>query len=162
MSIYSTTVNCIYHDSKHLSEGTIDKKEDYSCIPCWETAKFNKGTSAHRFWEFYKLAFLPAYQANSVTRQAYTQLVSTLTKETSSSEDENLAERLSLKLVKSIHYHYSPEQPVATTAQIVQEVITKTTGFAEGTTPHAILTEIKRRDDKERASTSLFGSFIRR
>jgi len=67
MSIYSTTVNCTYYDSKHLSERTIDKKEDYSCIPCWGDAKFNEGTSAYRFWEFYKTAFSPAYQANSVT-----------------------------------------------------------------------------------------------
>src|SRR6266540_2312988 len=98
MSIYSMTVNCTYHDSKHLSEGTIDKKEDYSCILCWGTAKFNERTNAHRFWEFYQLAFLPAFQANSITWQAYTQLVSTLTKEAPDPEDEDLAERLSLKL----------------------------------------------------------------
>ncbi len=162
MSIYSTTVNCTYHDSKHISEGTIDKKEDYSCIPCWGTAKFNEGTSAHRFWEFYQLAFPPAYQANSVTRQAYTQLVSTVTKEAPVPEDEDLAERLSLKLVESIRYHYSPASPVTETARVIREVITETTGFAEGSTPHAVLTEIKRRDNKERAPTSLFGSFIGR
>ncbi len=68
MSIYSTTVNCTYHDSKHLSRGTIDKEKDYSCILCWGTAKFNEGTNAYRFWEFYKLAFPSAYEANSVTR----------------------------------------------------------------------------------------------
>src|SRR6266540_6472359 len=162
MSIYSTTVNCTYHDSKHLSEGTIDKKEDYSCIPCWGTAKFNKGTSAHRFWEFYQLAFPLAFQANSVTRQAYTQLVSTLTKETSAPEDENLAKRLSLKIVESIRYHYSLEKPVVEKARVIREEIKETTRFAEGSTPHAVLTEIKRRDNKERASTSLFGSFIGR
>src|SRR6266511_5856711 len=162
MSIYSTTVNCTYHDSKHISKGTIDKKEDYSCIPCWGTAKFNEGTSAFRFWEFYQLAFLPAYQANLVTRQAYTQLVSTVTKETPAPEDEDLAERLLLKLVESICYHYSPKKPVSETARVIQEVIKETTRFAEGSTPHAILTEIKRRDNKDRASTSLFGSFIGR
>src|SRR6266508_292191 len=137
MSIYSTTVNCTYHDSKHLSERTIDKKEDYSCIPCWGIAKFNEGTNAHRFWEFYQLAFPPAYQANSVTRQAYIQLVSTVTKETLALEDEDLAERLSLKLVESIRYHYSPEKPVVETAQVIWEVIKETTEFAEGSTPHA-------------------------
>src|SRR6266540_6673443 len=162
MSIYLITVNCTYHDSKHISEGIIDKKKDYSCTLCWETAKFNEGTSAHRFWEFYQLAFLPVYQANSVTRQAYTQLVSTLTKETPASEDEDLAERLSLKLVESIHYHYSSKDPVAETAQVIWKVIKETTRFAEGSTPHAVLTEIRQRDNKERASTSLFGSFIRR
>src|SRR6266498_2730648 len=162
MSIYSTTVNCTYHDSKHISEGTIDKKEDYFCIPCWETAKFNEGTSAHRFWEFYQLTFPPAFQANSVTRQAYTQLVSTLTKETPAPEDEDLAERLSLKLVESICYHYSPEKPIVETAQTIWEVIKETIGFAEGSTPHAVLTEIKQRNNKEQASTSLFGSFIGR
>src|SRR6266540_3771751 len=162
MSIYSITVNCTYHDSKHISEGTIDKKEDYSCIPCWGTAKFNEGTSAHRFWEFYQLAFPPAFQANSVTRQAFTQLVSTVLKETPAPEDEDLAERLSLKLVESIRYQYLPEKPVAETAQVIREVIKETTRFAEGSTPHAVLTEIKRREGKERTSTSLFGSFIRR
>jgi len=49
MSIYSTTVNCTHHDLKYLSEGTIEKKEDYSCIPCWGSAKFNKETNAYRF-----------------------------------------------------------------------------------------------------------------
>src|SRR6266540_4070379 len=126
MSIYSTIVNCTHHNSKHLSEGTIDKKEDYSCIPCWGTAKFNEGTSAHRFWEFYQLIFPPAFQANSVTRQAYTQLVSTLTKKKPTPDDEDLAKRLLLKLVKSIRYHYSPAQSVVETARIIREVITKT------------------------------------
>ncbi len=162
MSIYSTTVNCTYHDSKHISEGTIDKKEDYSCIPCWGTAKFNEGTSAHRFWEFYQVAFPPAYQANSVTRQAYTQLVSTVLKETPNPEDEDLAERLLIKLVESICYHYLPKEPVAETARVIREVIKETIRFAEGSTPYAVLTEIKRRNDKERAPTSLFGSFIGR
>ena len=53
-----------------------------------------------------------------------------------------------------------PKEPVAVTARVIQEVIKETTGFVEGSTPHAVLTEIKRRDDKERAPTSLFGSFI--
>jgi len=44
------------------------------------------------------------------------QLVSTLTKETPTTDDENLAEKFLLKLVKSIHYYYSPEKPVAITA----------------------------------------------
>ena len=116
MSIYSTTVNHIYHNSKHLAKKIIDKKEDYSYILCWKIAKFNEGTNVHRFWEFYQLAFLPVYQANSVIRQAYTQLVSTLTKETPIPDDEDLAERLSIKLVESIHYHYSPDKPVANDA----------------------------------------------
>ena len=119
MSIYLITVNCTYHDSKHLSEGTIDKKEDYSCTLCWGTAKFNEGTNAHRFWEFYQLAFLLAYQANSVIRQAYIQLVSILTKKALITDDEDLAERLSLKLVESIHYHYLLEKPVAITARVI-------------------------------------------
>src|SRR6266545_6776569 len=143
MSIYSITVNHTYHDSKHLSEGTIEKKEDYSCTLCWGMAKFNEGTSAHRFWEFYQLAFSPAFQANSVTRQAFTQLLSTLTKEAPAPEDEDLAERLSLKLVESIHYYYSPKDLVAETARVIREVIKETIRFAEGSIPHAVLTEIK-------------------
>src|SRR6266498_4429322 len=38
----------------------------------------------------------------------------------------------------------------------------KTTRFAEGNTPHAVLTEINQRENKDRTLTSLFGSFIRR
>ncbi len=147
MSIYSTTVNCIYHNLKYLTKKVIDKKEDYSCTLCWKIAKFNKGTYAYKFWEFYQLAFLPAYQANSVIWQAYTQLVSTLTKETSTPDDKDLAKRLSIKLVKSIRYHYSSEKSVAITAQIIQEVITKTTGFAEGSTSHIVFAEIKEREE---------------
>ncbi len=162
MSIYSTTVNCTYHDSKHLSEETIEKREDYSYTLCWKTAKFNEGINVHRFWKFYQLAFLSAYQANSVTRQAYTQLVSILTKETPTSEDEDLAERLSLKLVKSNRYHYSSEKPIAETARIIWKVIKETTRFAEESTLHMVLTEIKQRESKEQTFTSLFGSFIRR
>src|SRR6266540_6068580 len=138
MSIYSTTVNCTYHDSKHLSEGTIDKKEDYSCISYWGTAKFNEGINAYRFWEFYKLTFSPAYQANSVIRQAFTQLVSILTKEALTTDDEDLAERLSLKLVKSICYHFSPEKPVAVTVRVIWEVIAETTRFVEESAPHTV------------------------
>src|SRR6266540_3963954 len=138
MSIYSTTVNCTYHDSKYLSEGTIKKKEDYSCILCWKKVKFNEETNVHRFWEFYQLAFLSAYQANSVTRQAYMQLVSTLTKETLNPDDEDLAERLSIKLVESIRYHYSPDKPVAVTAWAIREVITETTRFTEGSASYTV------------------------
>src|SRR6266498_3266396 len=144
MSIYSTTVNCTYHDSKHLSEGTIEKKEDYSCTLCWRTAKFNEGTNAHKFWEFYQ----PAFQANSVTQQAYTQLVSTITKENPTPDNEGLAERLLLKLVESIHYHYSPEKPVAETARIIWKVITATTGFVEGSASHTVLAELKQKEEK--------------
>ncbi len=160
MSIYSTTVNCTYHDSKHLSEGTINKKEDYSCIPCWGSIKFNEKISMHRFWKFYQLAFSLAYQANSVTWQAFTQLVSTLTKETPIPNDENLAERLLLKLVKSVRYHYSPDKPIAITAQQIQEVIAKTTRFAKGSASHTILTELKRKKEKDWAPTSIFESFL--
>ena len=50
MSIYSTTINCTYYNSKHIiEEEDIDKKEDYSYIPCWETAKFNEETNIYRF-----------------------------------------------------------------------------------------------------------------
>ncbi len=160
MSIYSITVNCTYHDSKHLLEGIIEKKENYSCILCWETAKFNEGTNAYRFWKFYQLAFPLAYQVNSVTRQTYTQLVSTLTKETPTPDNESLAERLLLKLVKSIRYHYSSEKPVAETAWIIWEVITATTRFTEGSAPHTVLAELKRKEEKDWASTSIFGSFL--
>ncbi len=54
MSIYLTIINCTYHDSKHfLEEEGIDKKEDYSYVFYWRTVKFNEGTNAYKFWEFY-------------------------------------------------------------------------------------------------------------
>ncbi len=122
--------------------------------------KFNEGTNAYRFWKFYQLAFLPAYQTNSVIWQAYTQLVSTLTKETLTLDDEDLAERLSLKLVKSICYHYSPEKLVVVIACLIQEIIAITTRFAEGSALHTVFAEIKRRKDKDWAPTNIFGSFL--
>src|SRR6266498_2436644 len=83
-----------------------------------------------------------------------------LIKETLTSDNENLAERLSLKLVRSIRYYYSLEKPVAITAQIIRKVITATTGFVAGSIPHTVLAKIKRKEEKERASTSIFGSFL--
>ncbi len=145
MSIYSITVNCTYYDLKHLSKEDIDKKEDYSYTLCWENAKFNKGTNANRFWKFYQLVFLLAYQANSITWQAFTQLVNTLTKATPTPDDKDLVKRLLLKLVESICYHYSPKKSVAVTAQIVREVIAETTGFAERSTSHTVFVSLKRR-----------------
>ena len=76
------------------------------------------------------------------------QLVSILTKETLTLDDENLVERLSLKLVESIRYHYSPEKPVAVTAHQIQEVIEKTTGFAKENVSHIVLAEIKKKEEK--------------
>jgi len=69
MSIYSTTVNCTYYDSRYTSEKEgINKKKDYFCIPYWRNIKFNEGTNVARFWKFYQTVFDLAYQANSVTR----------------------------------------------------------------------------------------------
>ncbi len=120
MSIYSIIVNCTYHDSKHIAEAKgIKKKKDYSCIPCWENAKFNEGTNATRFWKFYQTVFTLTYQVNSIIWQAFTQLISTITKKTPILDDEDLAKRLLLKLVKSIHYYYSSLRPVAKTTWII-------------------------------------------
>ncbi len=62
MSIYSITVNYTYHDFRHTAkkEG-IDKKEDYSYVSYWESAKFNKETNTYRFWKFYQTVFTPAF-----------------------------------------------------------------------------------------------------
>ena len=76
-------------------------------------------------------------------------MVSTLTKETPTLNDEDLAKRLLIKLVKSICYHYSPNKPVAVTAQIIRKVITETTGFAERSAPHIVFAEIKRKEEKD-------------
>ncbi len=68
--------------------------------------------------------------------------------------------RLLLKLVESICYHYLPDKPITVTAQIIQEVIAKTIRFAEGSTPHIILANLKKREEKERAFISNFKSFL--
>ena len=86
--------------------------------------------------------------------------MSTLTKETLTLDDEDLAERLLIKLVESICYHYLLEKPVVVTAQIIWEVIIATTRFAEGSAPHIVFAEIKRREEKEWASGSIFSSFL--
>jgi len=49
-----------------------------------------------RFWGFYCVAFKPAYQSNAVTKQAFTLLVSTITKEEPAETDEEYAERIAL------------------------------------------------------------------
>ncbi len=77
------------------------------------------------------------------------QLVSTLTKETLTSDDEDLAKRLLVKLVESICYHYLSDKPVAVTARIVQEVIAATTRFAEESAPYTVFVEIKKREEKD-------------
>ena len=87
-------------------------------------------------------------------------MVSTLTKETPTLNDEDLAKRLLIKLVKSICYHYSPNKPVAVTAQIIRKVITETTRFAERSAPHIVFAEIKRKEEKDWAPTSIFDSFL--
>jgi len=77
------------------------------------------------------------------------QLVSILTKETLTLDDENLVERLSLKLVESIRYYYSSEKPVAVTAWIIREVITETIRFVKGNAPHTVFANIKRSEEKK-------------
>ncbi len=69
-------------------------------------------------------------------------------------------ERLSLKLVKSIRYYYLPNKSVIVTAQIIQEIIAKITGFAEGNTPYTVLANLKKKEEKDWTSTSIFGSFL--
>ena len=160
MSIYSIIVNCTHHNSRHITkEEGIDKKENYSCISCWKDAKFNKGTNVARFWKFYQTVFDLAYQANLVIRQAFIQLVSTVTKKTPTSNDEK---RLLLKLIKSIYYYYSSKKSVAETAWIIWIIITKIRGFVAGSTLHIIFVNLKKEEKKDRTSTSIFGSFIKK
>ncbi len=149
MSIYLTTINCTYHDSKHTAkEEGIDKKEDYSCISYQKDAKFNEGTNTARFWKFYQTVFDPAYQANLITRQAFTQLVSTITKEAPTPDNKNLAERLSLKLIKSIYYYYLPKKSIVEIAQIIRIVITETKGFIAGSILYTIFVNFKKKKEK--------------
>ncbi len=150
MSIYLTTINCTYHDSKHTAkEEGIDKKEDYSCISYQKDAKFNEGTNTARFWKFYQTVFDPAYQANLITRQAFIQLVSIVTKKASTPDDKDLAERLLLKLVESIHYHYSLKKLVAETAQIIQIIIIEIKEFAARSILHMIFVNLKKKEKKD-------------
>ena len=65
-----------------------------------------------------------------------------------------------IKLVESIHYHYSPDKLIAITAQQIREVIAKTTRFAEGSVSYIVLAEIKKKEEKDRAFTSIFDSFL--
>jgi len=53
-----------------------------------------------------------------------------------------------------------PEKPVAVTAWIVWKVITETIRFVEGSASHTVFAKIKRKEEKKRAPTSIFSSFI--
>ena len=144
MSAYSTTVSTTKHDLRHSEEkADIDPNEDFSCIQCWGPARFTERTNAARFWEFYKIAFKPAYQASAVTRQAFTNLVSTVTKVESSADDEQLVTELALRIVGSIMYHYPPLITPEETAHYLKEVTRETVGFAEKSTPYSVLTKLK-------------------
>ncbi len=70
--------------------------------------------------------------------------------------------RLSLKLVESIRYYYSSKKPVVKTVRIIQIIIVKTKGFAEESTSYIIFVNLKKEKEKDRAPTSIFGSFIRK
>ncbi len=150
MSIYSITVNCTYHDSKHITEEEdINKKKDYSYVFYWEIAKFNEESNIYRFWEFYQIVFALAYQANAVTRQAFIQLVSIITKETPILEDENLMKKLLLKLVESICYHYSPKRSIVKIIKLIRIIIIKIKGFAKGSISHIVFTNFKKIKKKD-------------
>ncbi len=92
--------------------------------------------------------------------QAFIQLVSTLTKVTSTSEDEDLAKRLSLKLVESIRYHYLSDKSVVVITWIIWEVIVEIIGFTKGNTSHMVLVNIKKKEEKDWVTTSIFESFL--
>ncbi len=82
-------------------------------------------------------------------RQAFTQLVSTIIKELLTSDNKDLTKRLSLKLVESIYYHYSPKKPVVETAQIIRIIIIETKGFAAKSTPYIIFVNLKKEEKKK-------------
>ncbi len=65
-----------------------------------------------------------------------------------------------LKLIKSVCYHYSSEKPVTITALILRKIIIETIGFAKGSISHTVLVNIKKREKKDRASTSILESFL--
>ncbi len=65
-----------------------------------------------------------------------------------------------LKLVESICYNYLFDKPVSVIVQIIREVVAETTRFVAESTSHTVLTSIKKREEKDWASTSLFGSFL--
>ena len=71
-------------------------------------------------------------------------------------------ERLSLKLIKSIYYHYLPKRLVAETAQIIQIIVIKSRRFADRSILHMIFTNFKKKGEKDRAFTNIFRSFVKK
>jgi len=65
--------------------------------------------------------------------------VSIITKEESVETDEEYAERIALRLVKSIRYKYEPSKGIEEIVQLIKEVIKWTHGFTEESTSHTIL-----------------------
>ena len=65
-----------------------------------------------------------------------------------------------LKLVKNIHHYYFSKKPVVIIAWILQKIITETTGFAKRSTLYTVLVNIKKREKKDWAPTSILESFL--
>ncbi len=97
---------------------------------------------------------------NAVTRQAFSLLISTVTKEKPAKTDEEYAERIILWLVKSIRYKYKPSEGIEETAQLIKEVTRRTHEFAEGSIPHTILSQLKKKLDSDRKLEGTFISFL--
>ena len=158
---YSTKANTATHDAAHtLKEPDIQRKDDYSCIQCWGENVINLEINAKRFWKFYRIAFKPAYQSNAITRQAFTLLVSTVTKEELAETDEEYAKRIALWFIENIKYKYEPSESIEETAQLIKEVVRWMNGFAEGSTLHAVLSQLKKELDPDRKSRGTFISFL--
>ncbi len=158
---YSIKVNTTAHNVVYtLEEPDIQWKDDYSCIKYWEENVINLGTNAERFWRFYYIAFKLAYQSNAITRQAFTLLVSTVTKKEPAKTDEEYIKRIALWLIESIRYKYEPSERIEETAQLIKEVTRRTSGFAEGSTLHAVLSQLKKKLDPDRESKRTFISFL--
>lgn len=114
---YNTKANIAAHDITYtLERSDIKQKDDYSCIKCWKGNLINSRTNAKRFWRFYRITFKPTYQTNAVIRQAFTLLVSTVTKKTSVITDEEYTKHIALQLVESIQYKYEPPEGIKKTA----------------------------------------------
>jgi len=82
-----------------------------------------------------------------VIKQAFIQLVSTIIKETSISDDEDLTEGLSLKIIKSIYYHYLLKRSVAEIARLIKK--TEIREFAKGSISHIVFTNLKKAEKKD-------------
>jgi len=76
-------------------------------------------------------------------------LVSTIIKETSTSEDEDFVKSLLLKLIESICYHYLLKRLLVKTARLIRIIITETRGSVKENASHTVFVNLKKKEKKD-------------